>query len=726
MTTTSPKGPADQRQLPATLESTQTVAPYIPGYGDTATHSASNALDLRDLLQVVKRRWPWIAATILLVLVIGIAMTATQEKRYAATSSLELRAKSAEFYTNENLAKVIAELQQGSITSPEALIRLANSGDVQEEALKHLEESEQRAVLYATVEQTQEKENILAVKVTARTPAAAADMANALVVVLKERDLKLNTDATSKALKYVETEMNRIGVELDTKRQALAKFRVTYHPNGENEVLGPLLDQLASLRRDAAIAAEKLQVARNDEQKLGGEIDKLRDAGQVQVPKDSAEDRNPVYDQIQALLTTRKMERADLATKYQPDAPAVKRLDTQISELEEELRRTPPTRATVKQWETNPDFRQLSEAMRNAKIEAFTEQHRYDALMSQIDTLNAQLDKLPPVQEAGAQIATQVKTLGATYDTLSQSYQNLRITEASKVTNLAELGRALPNPRPVSPNIPRGVVLSLVLGILLSIAITAVLESMDNRIHSQQALERVTHRMPLAQIPRMNRASLQLLDNAQGGPVLEQMRMLRSNLTLNSIGEDGRVVAITSPGVGEGKSTMSLNLAVAMALDGKRVVLIDADLRRPSLHGYLNVRNDIGLSSIVHGTATLAEALVNLSVEGVKFLPAGPAVANPPETLNLPQTRDLLGLLRESYDAVIIDTPPAAGLSDVLNLAPCVDGFVVVVSNAQTSRDNLSLALGALEQIGAKILGFIYNRADVSRGYYSRYNYYSR
>jgi len=695
-------------------------------YGDSATHSASNALDLRDLLQVVKRRWPWIAATILLVLVIGVAMTASQEKQYAASSSIELRKRSAEFYTSQEVAKLISDLQQGSITSPEALIRLANSGDVQADALKRLDEAEQGTVLFAQVEQAQENANILSVRVQARNPHAAAHMANALVAVLMERDLQLNTDATSKALNYVETEANRIGTELDSKRRELARFRVTYHPNGDNEVLSPILDDLASLRRDAEVAARELQTARNTEQQIETELAKIRSANGERVEVSSSEDRNPIYDQIQALLATRKMERANQATKYQPDAPVLKRLDTEIAGLEADLKNTPQTRSAVKKWETSQEYQHLTNAKMNAHTTAADAQHKYDSLMAQIATKNTTLDKLPPVQEEGAQISTQVKTLGATYETLSQAYQNLRISEASKVTNIAVLGNALANSRPVSPNIPRGVILSLVLGILLAIAITAVLESMDNRIHSQQALERVTHRMPLAQIPRITSTTPQLVDNAHGGPVLEQMRMLRSNLALNIVGEDGRVIAVTSPGVGEGKSTMALNLAVTFALDGKQVVLIDADLRRPSLHGYLNVRNDVGLSSIVHGAATLANALVDLSIAGVSFLPAGPAVANPPETLNLPQTSDLINLLRETYDVVIIDTPPAAGLSDVLNLAPCVDGFVVVVSNAQTSRDNLSLALGALEQIGAKILGFVYNRADVSRGYYSRYNYYSK
>jgi len=186
-----------------------------------------------------------------------------------------------------------------------------------------------------------------------------------------------------------------------------------------------------------------------------------------------------------------------------------------------------------------------------------------------------------------------------------------------------------------------------------------------------------------------------------------------------------RVLAVTSPGHHEGKSMISVNLAVAMAMEGKRVLLIDADMRCPSLHRLMGVSSDVGLSSVLTGTARLEKAVFRTKTHNVFCLPSGPIPPNPTELLNSKTCRELFRAVADVFDVVLVDCPPAAGLSDVQVISGLVDGMLLVASMNQTLRPCLDIAIRTLVQARAPLVGLVLNRIDTSRGSPGYYYYYA-
>jgi len=156
-------------------------------------------------------------------------------------------------------------------------------------------------------------------------------------------------------------------------------------------------------------------------------------------------------------------------------------------------------------------------------------------------------------------------------------------------------------------------------------------------------------------------------------------------------------------------------------MEGKRVLLVDGDMRRPSLHRIFRLSQERGLTTLVSGASTLEDTIVPTEIEHVFCLPAGPNPPNPPEVLNSQPSRDLFEQLAEMYDTVIVDCPPSTGLSDIQVISTIVDGVLLVVSMNQTLKPHLEITMRSLYQSGAPLIGMVLNRADINLkgcGYY--------
>jgi len=186
-----------------------------------------------------------------------------------------------------------------------------------------------------------------------------------------------------------------------------------------------------------------------------------------------------------------------------------------------------------------------------------------------------------------------------------------------------------------------------------------------------------------------------------------------------------QVLTITSPQVGDGKTTTIANLAVATARTGRRVVLVDSDLRRPRLHDYFEVPNDLGLTSVMIGDCTLPQALREIpDVPRLSVLPSGPLPPNPSELLSVRRFPEVLNLLRQHADLVLIDSPPLLPVTDPALIAAHADAVIVVVSEGSTTRKQLRDAFDVLRKVDATILGVLLNNSETATT--TNYSYYHR
>ncbi|KGP74555.1 CpsD/CapB family tyrosine-protein kinase [Pontibacillus yanchengensis] len=204
-------------------------------------------------------------------------------------------------------------------------------------------------------------------------------------------------------------------------------------------------------------------------------------------------------------------------------------------------------------------------------------------------------------------------------------------------------------------------------------------------------------------------------------PISEQYRTIRTNLQFASVDRDLRTMIVTSPGPGEGKSMTAANIATVFAQQGKKVLLIDADLRKPTMHYTFRVDNSKGLSNYLVGSDALFETAAASGIENLHVMPCGPIPPNPAELLGSKAMNGLIEEAQQEYDLVIFDTPPVLAVTDSQILANMCDGALLVVRSKQTENDSAQKAKELLENAHAKILGVVLNGKQIKK---SNYYYY--
>jgi capsular exopolysaccharide synthesis family protein len=213
--------------------------------------------------------------------------------------------------------------------------------------------------------------------------------------------------------------------------------------------------------------------------------------------------------------------------------------------------------------------------------------------------------------------------------------------------------------------------------------------------------------------------------HAPKSPEAEAFRGVRTSLYFSTQGRGHQVVQVTSPGMGDGKSTLIANLAISIAQTGRKTVLIDADFRRPRVHKlFPSINREVGMASVMAGDATLDDAIRPTIVPNLSLLPCGPRPANPAELLTSPRFQELLGEIRTRFDFVLIDTPPVLLVSDPCVVAPRVDGVILVIRLNKNNRPTAERAAEVLGGLGANILGVMVNDSDSGSPYGYGYNKY--
>ena len=219
------------------------------------------------------------------------------------------------------------------------------------------------------------------------------------------------------------------------------------------------------------------------------------------------------------------------------------------------------------------------------------------------------------------------------------------------------------------------------------------------------------------------KAAMPVLSPTSSFSMTEAFKAIRTNLIFALASQNSRVVLITSSLPGEGKTTSSINLAISMALMGAKVLLIDADLRKPMVHKALNTKNDLGLSGVLGGFCKLQKALQYEVEENLDVLTSGAIPPNPAELLSSGGMINILDYCKGNYDYIFIDTPPVNVVADALALAPLVSGVLLVVKEGKTLHPELKKAISGIEFTGTKILGVVLNasQSNAKKGY--RYKY---
>ncbi|HKO18493.1 MAG TPA: polysaccharide biosynthesis tyrosine autokinase [Acidobacteriaceae bacterium] len=581
-----------------------------------------------------------------------------------------------------------------------------------------------------------ERTDVIDVSYTAPDPDLAARVANAAVHVFQDYSAQ-----TAKQQSILRRQF--ISQQLDKSEALLADARSAYNAFRSREKVFSSQDKFRAQQADLSaieLRRQELVADRGTYTTLLDELQRAEGSGTtaprlIALAASPGVATNSVMSQLFGQLVNLQSTRDSLTTgRWGSSAnnPDVQKLDTLIVGAEAKV--IDAARANV------------------SVIDA-----RLSALDQQKATVSAGLAGLPQADATEATLMAQVTTYSRQVDRLRDELQSAEIAEAAEVGQVEIVDLATADGVPIGTGRKPKALLALVLGLILGTIAAYVIENYRPVIRRRDELEQTIDLPNLALVPQIRGANgngagllgagrfLPMMGRHSNGngriavenPTTELVtvsdarssgaeayRTLRTNLLFSAAVTALQRVVITSPGPAEGKSTTAANLAIAFAQQGHRVLLVDCDLRRSRVHKLFGESQSPGLTNVLVGGIAPSDAIRPTKVDGLLILPSGALPPNPAELLGSPQMKELLDKLGESYDLLILDSPPLLAASDAAILSRIVDGALVVVRAGRTERTALLAAVQQLTTVGARVLGTVLNDPDAEVPKYTRYYSY--
>lgn len=292
------------------------------------------------------------------------------------------------------------------------------------------------------------------------------------------------------------------------------------------------------------------------------------------------------------------------------------------------------------------------------------------------------------------------------------NFDNVQIIDVAEVES-----------KPAKPKKLLNTIIAMFFGGVFAIIFVFMLEYFDNTIKNSNDAKKRLGMDVIGSVPDFGKMNEHIIDGSPRSPVAEAYRSIRTNLQFVNIDENMKVIAFTSPGKQEGKTTTVANIAMSLANIGKRVLIFDCDLRRPRVHGFFGISNMGGMTDYLLSHSSHREYIKSIPVSKVDVLTSGRSMSNPSEVLSSKRVRDLIEKVRDEYDYVIVDTPPVGLVTDAAVIASFVDGIVMVVASSRSDVVEALKAKEILLGVKANVIGVVMNRIEgFSKSYYEYYS----
>jgi capsular exopolysaccharide synthesis family protein len=550
--------------------------------------------------------------------------------------------------------------------------------------------------------------NLIQIDVYSTDPQEAALLANTIANVYMEQRIAEQQSLVSKGLDQMLDDVKKQEEAVSQAYMEASRLRT------ESNIVDPNPDSLDNSGRveDSSVMSnqEKVNEAKSQVATLQSRVaeldrlkseDLMRAAGQLNLNDPIIEQKLPVYQSAQA--DKARMLNSGLGVNH----PDVKAAQAQIDTIEGQLRKQIDSirKGLATQLAIAEDsLKAIESNLTNSQTEQQTKK-----------TASARY------QDAKHKYVEERKLLEAAKSRLSsESMERTMPRNAAVVRDLAE-----PALFPSKPNVSLNMALGVAAGLVLGISLAFFVEYLDTSVKTMDDVEKYVALPVLAVIPQ----GIKMLPNAGDDTAdAEAYRILKTNVDFNRKKLNASTLSIVSGGAQEGKSTTACNLATSWAKSGLRILVVDADLRRPSQHRLFGVENRLGLGNYLKGEATLDEVIHPTSVSNLSLTPAGSAATDVVSLLHSETMEHLVEVAKERFDVVIFDSPPILGVSDASIIASLVDGSIVVVQHRRFPRSMLLRVKKAIQNVGGEILGVVLNNVNIRHDrhyeYYTSYTHY--
>lgn len=559
---------------------------------------------------------------------------------------------------------------------------------------------------------------VVRIRVEDESPEMAATLANAVAEAYIAENQEVRSSITRRAVEWLESQVG----ELQAKNEESAKGLYAFKE--QNDIVFTSWEDKQSMTSQRLTALNDLLTkTRAQKAQLQARFDAIeavrKSADPVETLGDSLQPiaSNVLIQNLKLQYATTKNECADLEERLLDKHPKLiacqAKLEFARKNLHDEIWKALDA-AQSEYREAVQTEKNLLALYNEAKEEAF-----------RLNQHEVQYTELKRAVEGNQRL----------YDLVVKRLKDATLAGALQISNVRVLERALPKLQPIRPNLKLNLLVGLILGLLGGITLAFAIEFLDRTIQTQEQLESRLGITFLGILPRLegstprDKAETYVQDHPKSA-FAECCRSIRTNILFMSPDLPLKTVLVTSGGMEDGKTTTAVNLAIAMAESGNKVLLVDSDMRRPRIDRVFNVSNEQGLSSLVVGQGSLDGCVKSTEVRGLFVLPCGPIPPNPAELLHTEAFRTLLKEMETKFDRVVLDSAPAGLVADAVVLATLVSGTLLVIKAGQTTRELAVRTTRALTGVNAKILGGILNDLNLQDKkyayYYSRYGYYTR
>lgn len=533
-------------------------------------------------------------------------------------------------------------------------------------------------------------------------PRTAALVANALVEEYVRQNLRLRQQSMSKSLEWLVEELGRQQRTVEASERAMADYRATQQATSLSDPQNIVTARLTQLN-DAVTRARTVRAQRES---LLRQIETLGTSAAEAIPSISG---NTYIQSIKARLADLQRQRALLAERYGEKHPEMLSLTASIQDVNQQLKA-----------ETDKAVDTIRHEYESAVLEertlgqALNDQQR---VATDVDRKSVAYTMLEREAASNRQL----------YETLLQREKELQVLANSRGNNVRLVERASIPAAASSPDVAGSLTLGTIVALLAAFGVVFCLDYLDDTVKAADDITRKLGLPCLGLVPALKGPADHPLFSTERSPQFgEAIRSLRTSVAFSHSATQGRgLLMVTSAQPLEGKTTTACNLAVALAYGGARVLLVDADMRRPSVHDAFGIDASRGLADVLTDGLPLTQAVTRIQSPSLWILPAGPPPPNPSELLASPRMEELVRQLREGpFDWVVVDTPPVLAVTDASILATHATGVVFVVGANMTRRRVAERAIETLAIGGPRVLGAVLNRVAYTTNDYYSYGYY--
>jgi capsular exopolysaccharide synthesis family protein len=539
------------------------------------------------------------------------------------------------------------------------------------------------------------------------TPELSAQVSNTLAATYIQQNLETRFVATERAKEWLTKQLGELKAKVERADEDLQAFGSKHDIISLDEKENVTMQRLTELNETLTKAeAERMAKEALYKQTKEKNIDSLSSILENKLIMDLKQ----AYIQLEA-------QYMKLSETYKPEYPEMVRLKSQMDTVQKRL---------------DAEINKIIVGIRND----YESNLRREALLRQ--AYQQQKAKALEMKQRGIQyniLKREADTNRELYKGLLQRMKEAGVSAGITASNIQVIDQAELPTKPYRPNKPLNLLLAAVVGLFLGVGLAFFFEYLDNTVKTTEDVEQLIRLPSYGMVPEISSERRRRLEKGTSYPVelithghpksmlSEAYRNIRTSILLSFSEKPPKRILLTSPNPAEGKTTTVINIAIALAQTGARVVIVDTDLRKPRIHKVFDKENGVGLSNFLSGRAELESLVKGTEIPNLFYIPSGPIPPNPSELIGSNLFKSMMVSLEERFDHIVLDSPPVLGFADSIILSTFVDGIILVVSGGKTPRETLQRAKEVLQQVNAKILGVIINRVDIHRSDYGYYYY---